>query len=132
MSLFISELQTDCEILLCRALKGKSIACFGVDGFGQHGQSDAAQAYVVHDIAVMMSQNNDSDIPDAVAIMFLNDYDSTRFGHLATDQNFLISVNTLLKEHDIRPDCWSFVAVEHQLQNSVVLDIRVDKLLEWF
>jgi hypothetical protein len=132
MSLFTLELQTDCEILLRRALKGKSIACFGVDGFGQHGQSDTAQAYVVHDIAVMMSQNNDNDIPDAVAIVFLNDYDSARFGHLATDQNFLISVNMLLKEHDIRPDCWSFADVGRQLQNSVILDIRVDRLLEWF
>jgi hypothetical protein len=102
------------------------------DGFGKHGQSDSAQSYQVHDIAVMLSQNNDSDIPDGVAIIFLNGYDSTRFGHIATDQNFQISVNAMLKEQEIRPDCWTFVDVEHQLQNSVVLNIRVDKLLEWF
>jgi hypothetical protein len=132
MSLFLKELQDDCEILLARALKGQTIACFGVDGFGQHGQSDSAQSYVVHDVAVMLAQNNDSDIPDGVAMIFLNGYDSAQFGHLATDQNFKISLNTLLKAHEIRPDCWDWVAVQHQLQHTVVLDIKVDKLLEWF
>lgn len=130
--MFIQELSNDCRILLERALQGKEIACFGIDGFGQHGQSDQAKRYKVSFLLVDLVDDQDQDVPIGFASIFLEGYKSTTFGHISTDQNFKLSLNELLKQHEIRADCWSWAPVSLQGDDAVVLKIHADKLLEWY
>lgn len=129
--MFIQHLSDDCRILLERALLGKEIACFGIDGFGQYGHSDQAQTYKVRTIAIDLIDDGDHDIPHALAWIFLDGYDSDQFGHIVTDQNFKFSVDNLLQSNQIRKDCWSWGPFHLQEKHAVLLKISVDKLLEW-
>lgn len=132
MNIFLTELSNDCTILLERALLGKSIACFGIDGFGKYGQSDQAKSYVVASVDVELQDDGDRDIPQGNVLITLQGYDATQFGHVCTDQNFKLSMNALLKEQEIRADCWDWETVSKQEQDTVNLVIHVEKLLEWF
>lgn len=132
MNIFFTELSNDCCILLERALLGKSIACFGIDGFGRYGQSEQARLYSVNSIVVELQDDPDHDLPQGTAYIKLNSYNSSQFGHIITDQNFKLSVNALLKAQEIRPDCWDWETISRQEEDTVVLVIHVEKLLEWF
>lgn len=131
MNLIIRELERDCNILLQRALKGKTIACFGVDGFGKYGQNDIARHYEIEEVIVDLMDNNDSDYPDGLAIIILRDYSALDDGYIDTDQNFKFSLNQLLQTAEIDPTCWTFAAHETQLECSVVLNLDVAKLVSW-
>ena len=124
-------MQNDCTILLERALKGKTLACFGVDGNGLHGHSYASQHFKVHGVSMMLDSCNDSDYPSGVAIIHLADYDAAAFGHVLTDRNFELSFNALLKNHDISTSCWSWGELRAQLQHCVILNIDAEKLIQW-
>jgi hypothetical protein len=131
MSLFNKEIARDCKVLLDRALLGQEIACFGVDGFGKHGQTDQAQKYTVTKITIEVDMDVD-DNPIALCWIELDGYDASKFGDICTDLNFGISMNVLLKAHEIRADCWEWLEVDCQEETSVVLGLDVSKLLEWF
>ena len=131
MTQFLKELQDDCAILLNRALRGKTLACFGVDGGGKYGYSHNAQNYNVFDVLVELTDNEDDDVPFAVALLMLDEYDANQFGHLVTDQNLKFSLNRLLKEQEIQPACWDWADISLQTQHIVVLKLKVDKLIEW-
>jgi hypothetical protein len=131
MNQFLQEMQDDCQILLQRALKGKTLACFGIDGFGQYGQCDTAQHYQVHDVAVELYDVYDSDYPEAVALIILDGYDSQQFGDLSTDRNFQISLNALLREHSIDTGCWDWSDQSLAMQHSVVLTLDPRRLMQW-
>lgn len=130
--MFIQELSNDCKILLDRALQGKEIACFGIDGFGEFGQSDRAKHYKVGFVLVELHDDQDHDIPKGFASVYLDGYKSTEFGHIVTDHNFKLSLNRLLQDHDIRTDCWEYGPAFLQGNDHVVLKIHVEKLLEWY
>lgn len=128
----INEIGNDCRTLLTRALEGKSIACFGVDGFGLFGQTDRAQRYEVSAFTVQLDMTSDNDFPEGRLILELEGYDANTFGHILTDQNFKISFNELLQAQDINTEMWSWDLVTPQPDNGVILEIDVVLLLEWF
>lgn len=130
--MFIQELSNDCKILLERALQDKEIACFGIDGFGQFGQSDQAKRYKVGFVLVELNDDSDDDIPKGFASLYLDGYTSAEFGHIVTDNNFKLSLNQLLRDHSIQADCWEYGPAFMQGADFVVLKIHVEKLLEWF
>lgn len=131
MNQITRELERDCGILLKRALKGKTLACFGVDGFGKYGQNDIARHYEVEEVLVDLKENNDSDYPDGIAIVVLTGYCAADAGYIDTDLNFTISLNKLLQKAEIDTSCWSFAEHRTQLECSVVLDLDVAKLVSW-
>jgi hypothetical protein len=131
MNQFLKEMQDDCQILLQRALNGKTLACFGIDGFGQYGQCDTAQMYSVHDVAVELYEVYDTDYPEAIVIIMLNGYDAYQYGNLSTDRNFQISLNALLRAQEIDTQCWDWCDQSLQLEHSIVLKIDPKRLMQW-
>lgn len=131
MNQFLHELQNDCVTLLERAILGKDIACFGIDGCGQYGQSDDVQIYEVSGIHIELFDNVDSILSEGIAVISMIGYDATEFGHVATDKNFLLSLNALLKEHEIPASSWEFADISQQRSDAVVLALDVNKLIQW-
>ena len=131
MNQILEAIQDDCQTLLTRALNGKTIACFGIDGCGQYGQCDTAQFYRVHDVAVEVYEVYDSDYPEAIALVMLDGYDSAQYGDVSTDQNFKISLNALLRAHDIDTQCWDWGDQSLAMQHSVVLQLDPRRLMQW-
>lgn len=125
-----AEMKKDCKILLERALLDQHVACFGVDGCGQHGTSYHARIYKVSKIDVEVDTNEDGD-SFGMTWITLENYHSSVHGHICTDRNFELSMNLLLKQQFIDPKCWTWCEVHFQEPTAVVLKIDVPKLLGW-
>ncbi len=130
-SSFLDQLSSDCTILLKRALLGKTMAVFGVDGFGLHGSSFRGKHFVVNDITVLVTAEDALGDPVGVALISLDGYNSADDGHLSTDQNLKISVNKCLQADHIDPKCWTYAALEFQGADFFVIDLDVPRLLDW-
>lgn len=128
----IREIANDCAILLRRALWGKSIACFGIDGFGIFGQTNQAQIYPIAEFSIRIDMDNDdADFPGAKLELELAGYDANKYGHVLTDQNFMISLNALLKAEELGADIWSWGLAAEQPSNGIILNLDIPKLLQW-
>jgi hypothetical protein len=129
----IREIANDCAILLRRALWGKSIACFGIDGFGIFGRTDQAQIYPIAEFSIRIDMDNDddTDFPGTKLELELVGYDAAQYGHVLTDQNFMISLNALLKAEEIGSDIWTWGLAAEQPSNGIILNLDIQKLLQW-
>jgi hypothetical protein len=132
MNPMIQTIKEDCEILLTRALKGKTVSFFGEDGNGAYGSDYYAHHAVVQDVTVYLKNDVDSirDV-DAAAMIFLSGYSSKRNGHAATDANLRISLNRHLKAEEIDATCLGWAPEAEQGDTCVVMKIDVDKLMGW-
>lgn len=131
MNFLITEIEKDCQILLERALKGKSVSCFGIDGFGKYGASDLAKTFLVSDVIVALYDTNDNDWPDGRVEICLEGYHSQDCGHIITDRNFDISVVMHLLDAGIDPSGVTNAAIEFQEDASVILNFDVRKMMSW-
>jgi hypothetical protein len=126
---FEQQVEADCSVLLIRALLGQTVAAFGEDGLGKHGKNDLAIRYMLEDIDLTIML--DDDEPFGVVSLKPEGYDYTKFGHIATDQNFLLSVRNLLSAHHIDPTCIEYSEIDLQGNDYVTFDLDVVKLLDW-
>ena len=122
------ELQDDCLVLLNRALLNKTVCAFGADGHGEHGYSLFPQYFNVSDITVLINSSQAELNPVAIVMLSLDDFDSDLSGHVSTDNNLRISINTHLISEEIDPKCWAFAPFSFQGTGYVVLEIEVNKL----
>lgn len=128
----IREIANDCAILLERSLVGKSVACFGIDGFGIFGQTSQAQTYTIVTFNIIIDMNRDDvDFPSAKLELQLEGYDASTYGHVLTDQNFMISLNALLKAEEISHDIWTWGLAVEQPENGIILNLDIPALLQW-
>lgn len=128
----IQSVQSDAAALLNRALLGKTIGFFGMDGNGQHGRDYFAHYRKVNDVTVFVkTYSDDMSEMDCVAMIFMDDYDAKAHGHALSDQNFRLSLNTLLKAQDIDVKSLDWASLEEQGDNCVVMAVNLEKLLEW-
>lgn len=126
---FEQQIEADCSVLLIRALLGQTVAAFGEDGLGKHGKNDLAIHYVIEDIDLVIVI--DDDEPVGQVAVKLQGYDAAKFGHIVTDQNFLISLRKLLAAHHIDPTCIEYAEFDMQGDDFVSFDLDVAKLLDW-
>jgi len=118
----------DSEILLKRALLGKTLACFGIDGHGLYGQSTLAKHFNVLDIEVKINHTADDDLEGKAYIALLG-YDAKDCGHAATDVNLKISVNEKFKVEYIDTTCWTWADLPEQGDCYFTINFDVEKLL---
>ena len=141
---FSKLLQDDCDILLTRALLGKTVACFGEDGFGQFGTSTLAKHFTISRVETSIKVDQNLDIEKAEVTLSLDGYSGLHDGLLWTDQNFLISARGLLKAQCIDPKAieWPPVTAEtvidyddtiptQGVDNTVTLLIDPKKIVDW-
>lgn len=128
---FEQQVEADCSVLLIRSLLGQTVAAFGEDGLGQHGRNDLAIHYVLEDIDLTVMVDSVTDEPFGVLSLKPENYHSSKFGHIMTDQNFLISVRKLLADHHIDPTCIEYSELDLQGDDYVSFDLDVVKLLDW-
>ncbi len=134
-----TKVQSDCEILLWRALANKSVFAFGDDGLGKHGRCDLAQTYKIQRFSIEIDLAEKPPTPIGIPVydafgklsIDLQGYSASEFGHICTDQNFLISVRKLLEAQHIDPACMQYAAIDEQTENSVVMDFDPVMLLNW-
>ena len=132
MDAIIQTFQEDASALLNRALLGKTMGYFGVDGNGKHGQDYFAHYSNVNDVTVFVKNYcDDASQIDAVAMIFLDGYSAKTCGHIVTDVNFRFCLNSLLEAQDIDPTCLDWASVDEQGEVCVVMKIDLAKLLEW-
>lgn len=125
-------IESDCAILLMRALFKQKVVAFGEDGFGKHGTCNLAQYYEVKDITVHVDEDIPYDISARGSVMLhLSGYSAKDFGHIATDRNFLISVTSYFKEWDIDETCVSYAPIDQQPDDGVMMIINISKILHW-
>ena len=133
---FIDTILTDCKVLLSRALIGKTVNAFGIDGFGQHGTNDQGLQFTVSSLAIVLgeipepTQIFNTELIGLVAIV-LDGYDAGMYGHVATDGNLKISLNALLAAEHIDTTCWSWAPIEQQGLTCFVIVVDINSLIEW-
>lgn len=125
------QIEADASVLLCRAFLHKRVCAFGDDGLGQFGRHSLAQHYTVEDIDVTVELNEETGDAIGVVSFKLTGYDSSLFGHIMTDQNFLIRCRELLTADHMDPKCLSYAILEMQGDDFVSMDIDVPLLLDW-
>lgn len=127
----IKIIEADCSILLFRALHGKPITAFGDDGLGRHGRSQIPRTFLISDLEIFVEyKENKVDVLGYVCID-LQGYNATDVGHICTDQNFLISLGSLLSKAGIDPNCLTYEKIDSQGADYVSMHIDVPKLLQW-
>ena len=123
-------IEADCSVLLLRSLYQKTAVAFGEDGCGKHGTCDRPQYYKIEDIDVDINLGL-NDEPLGMFALKLEGYESKEFGHICSDQNFLISIRKLLLDDHIDPDCITYAALEMQGDDYVAFDFDVGLMLDW-
>lgn len=124
-------LSDDVNTLVTRALNGKYVAAFGIDGNGKYGTDDQGHRYQIQFTTVTINELSDSDKPEGFLLVLLSGYDAQRQGHVFTDENLRISLNALFTNEFIDPTCWAWGTQEEQGQDFFVLRLDVNKLLDW-
>ena len=122
-SIVIQQYTDDCNIMLKRALLGKSISCFGSDGNGKYGQHYFARHYTILDVSCRVYADEDEQLHGEALIAPLG-YSFSDHGHVATDKNLEISINKLFDLEYIDHDCWSWAPLEDQ--GSLYFTIKFD------
>lgn len=128
---FLDAIQGDCEILLRRALHGKTVNAFGVDGNGLWGSDYHAHQYRVNAINVLVDPSSSISDPRAVAYITLEGYDFKDHGFVATDNNLHISMNARLSEELIDTTCWTWASAEAQGADYFAINLDVNRLMNW-
>lgn len=123
------QIEADCSVLLIRALLGQQVAAFGEDGLGKYGRNDLAIFFKIEDLDLTVAM--DEGEPLGMVSVKPEGYNAASFGHIVTDQNFLISMQNLLKAHFIDPTCISYSDIDLQGDDYVSFDLDVVKLLDW-
>lgn len=126
---FIEELQNECMAILTKVLVGQEVFAFGVDGYGKHGKSNTAFRFTISRVIVSLDADNDDDLPPAQLTIALDNYSSLTCGDICTDKNFEYALNNLLSSAKIKTDCWSWMPVNQQGGNYVLLSLDVRKLM---
>lgn len=123
----MNDLQRDVQILLDRALLGKTIVAFGEDGFGKHGRHDLPQPFRVTQITIHFEEINGGNYVEI--ILELDGYTASQYGFIFSDQNFLIGVQSLLKDQhiDFSSVCYSDIML--QSEKCVSLFANADSLV---
>lgn len=124
----LQEFASDCQILLNRALLGKTVSCFGADGNGLYGTHHFAKHFDIANVRAQVHQDSDENLT-GVAMIILDGYDSQVDGHVATDVNLKISVNKLLAAEYIDTSCWSWADIAEQGDQFFTINFNVNKLL---
>lgn len=124
----MTQIESDCSILLERALFGRLVCAFGEDGFGQHGRNDTPVFYLIKRLIVLVESHSSPTLTGKVWL-FLDSYDSADHGLIQTDKNFEISLRKLLDEQKIDSKALSWGALADQGSDFVVMNIDVHKLL---
>lgn len=124
------EIEADCSVLLIRSLLSQKVSAFGEDGLGKHGKNDRAMFYKIEDIDLDIIVD-DTGEPFGTVCLKLEGYDSNQFGHIFTDQNFMIAIQALLKDHHIDPSSLEYSDLCLQGDDYVSLDINIPNLLDW-
>ncbi len=124
--------ESDCSILMMRALFKQQVVAFGEDGLGKHGTCDRPQYYEIEDISIDLENDItfDEDAKGTVHLK-LKGYSAKDFGHIATDKNFMISLANHLKDAEIDPSCVSYAPIGQQTDDGVMLTLKVAILLNW-
>lgn len=122
-----SVVEADCTILLMRALYKQPLVAFGDDGLGKYGKCSMPQTYTVDDVDVIVILEDNQGILGLV----LDGYDAQKFGHIATDKNFMINVQQLLSAIGVDPTCVTYAPINRQGRNFVTFDFDIAKLLSW-
>jgi hypothetical protein len=123
----------DSTVLLYRAFVGKTLECFGEDGFGKYGRSDIPQYLRVSSIAADITAD-DIDSPskcEGIMLLDLDGYSQARQGHAITDRNLEIAIRRCLKEWDIDADAVSWGPIDRQGEGYITLSFDPFKLLDW-
>lgn len=123
-------IESDCSILMLRALLEKQVVAFGDDGLGKHGRCDQPQYFTIEDVQVDVLDPEDDEIYGIVFLKLLG-YNSSKFGDICTDQNFLISIQKLLSAHHIDPACLTYGEIDIQGTTFVAMHLNVGLLLDW-
>ena len=123
-------LESDCSVLLFRALYKRPILAFGEDGLGKHGSCNNAQHYTICNLEVFVEIDSE-DLPSGELHIILTGYDSDDFGHICTDQNFMIDLRKRLSFELLNPDCLSYASIKKQGKDRVVMDINVLALMDY-
>lgn len=132
MNVIQAELENDAKILLERAFLGKTLAMFGQDGNGRYGQDYWARyCKVIAARALIINYSDDFSDISARAVLLLDNYSAAQHGHAMTDVNLRLSLDKLLKEQAIDPQCLSWSTVEEQLNGGIVLNLDIGILLDW-
>ena len=116
----------DLRVLATRALVGKTVTAFGIDGNGQYGTSDTPQTYKIAFISSGLVSDKEGWICAA-----LERYSHRDFGHVATDANLRISLNQLFTDCDIDSTCWSWAGLDEQGDDYFVIRVDVRKMIDW-
>lgn len=129
----LNELKLDAEVLFRRALLGKTITCFGEDGFGKYGRNELPVSFQVEQISIELEDMDpssfDLDTIQASLFIFLKGYSASSYGGTAaTDQNALLSIQQLLKEHEIDTTAIEWAPVREQQEGALVLSVELEKL----
>ena len=119
----------DSIVLLNRALQGKTIACFGADGNGQHGRRSHPKYFACDAVVAVLAPTAFAKCCEGFPCqVHLHSYDASSDGHILTDENFKISVNNLLQEHYIDVACWEYGPLAEQGTDYVSLRVFADRL----
>jgi alpha-N-acetylglucosamine transferase len=127
MDNLLKDLCSDCTVILERALLGKKVTAFGVDGHGEHGRSTFFSEFTIAEVAVLVTQGPTGS--QAVAMIVLDGFDSAKVGHVSTDKNLTISLNKLFVDGYIDTTCWEYSDIEYQGQDFVMLTIDPELLI---
>lgn len=116
--------QTDCKILLDRALLNRPIWVFGEDGLGQHGRSNFPIQCFITDINVQLDSEQ-----TGLVFIDLDAYDSQAHGHASTDRNLMCSLAGLLQAQLLPTSCLTPAAIELQGRFTVAFNLDVESLI---
>jgi hypothetical protein len=125
-------IEADCATLILRALLSKSVVAFGDDGLGKYGRSQIPRTFLIHNIDVDVECDDQTgDDATCTAKLYLEGFHKDDVGHVATDQNLLISLRQHLKDAEIDPSCIRFADYALQGDDYCTLHFDVQLLLQW-
>lgn len=123
-------LEEECTVLLERALLRQTLCAFGGDGLGKHGRSDTPRYFDVTDLRITVDADDPINIMGMVSIC-LRGYNADDVGHIKTDNNFEIALNTVLAKAGISKQALSWASIDEQVQGCVTFHIDIPELLGW-
>lgn len=94
---FLEVLNDDVRILTSRALDGKWVTAFGIDGNGEFGTDYHGHRYIIEGSSAMVDEHSDVNKPEGYLMVSLAGYDAKRQGHVLTDHPHFSNVWKCLK-----------------------------------
>lgn len=119
----------DCDVLIARAFKHKTICAFGADGNGQYGRSPFPKYFSIETVIGTFMYEDPAGESWYTVNVYPHLYRADDDGHIFTDQNLKRSINELLKAEYIDPTCWEWADESRQGQGHFSIKMNVRKLL---